>query len=240
MAKPTIPKHIAIIMDGNGRWANAQKLPRQQGHIAGMSAVKRVIEACLKRGVPVLSLFAFSSENWNRPKEEVAGLMQLFITSIQENIEDLRKQNICLKFIGDFAPLAEELQSKIHEVEAQTKKNQQLILNIFINYGGKWDIVQATKALIKAVQAGNISIDEVNEDSFALYLATASLPLPDLFIRTSGELRISNFLLWQIAYTELYFTKVYWPEFTETHLDEAIKTFQKRQRRFGKVFEDNT
>lgn len=231
----SIPQHVAIIMDGNGRWAKAKNLPRLEGHIAGIEAVKNAIKSCLDSSVPILSLFAFSSENWQRPEDEVAGLMQLFFNTLQDAASDLNEDKVCLKFIGDFSPLFSELQKKISEVESLTQQHQRLIVNIFINYGGKWDILQATKQIIEKVQNEKISLSDVDEKLFSSCLKTAALPDPDLLIRTGGEQRISNFLLWQLAYTELYFTPVYWPDFSATNFSEAIKTFQKRHRRFGSV-----
>lgn len=231
----TRPKHIAIVMDGNGRWAESQNLPRLQGHIAGVQTVKKIIQACINHNIPVLSLFAFSSENWKRPEKEVAGLMHLFLQALQEELKELHQHQISVRFTGNLTQLTPTLQEHIAQAEQLTQHNTGLILNIVINYGGKWDILQATEQLLKKILSHELSLEDLNETLFSSFLATKHLPEPDLFIRTSGEQRISNFFLWQLAYTELYFTPVYWPDFNETHFNDALQEFEKRQRRFGHI-----
>jgi len=230
-----IPYHLAIIMDGNGRWAEARGKPRHAGHRAGVESVRRVIEACGRRGVKVLTLFAFSSENWQRPATEVKLLMELFFTALSREIRRLRKQNVRLRIIGDVTAFSDKLQALIRESEAMTAKNDGLILQVAANYGGRWDITQAARALARKVKAGLIQPQDIDEAAFARHLSFADLPDPDLFIRTGGERRISNFLLWQCAYTELYFTEVLWPDFNEEALLDAFRDYARRQRRFGKV-----
>lgn len=234
-----LPQHIAVVMDGNGRWAAGQGLPRVEGHKAGVKAVKRLIKSCLEKDIPNLSLFAFSSENWSRPVDEVNFLMQLFLQALADEVSELAEHGVRLKFSGDRSPLAADLQTEMAVAEQRTQSNQQLTLNIMVNYGGKWDILQATRAIVRAVQAGEITLDTINEELFAQYLDTADLPAPDLFIRTSGELRLSNFYLWQLAYTELYFTEVLWPDFDETEFAKALTAFSQRQRRFGGILMDS-
>lgn len=230
-----IPQHIAVVMDGNGRWAESRGLPRIEGHKAGVAAVKRLIASCLEKKLPTVSLFAFSSENWSRPDQEVHFLMELFVDSLNKELSELNQHDIRLRFTGDRSPLSDKLQKKMQEAEMLTQKNDQLTLNIMVNYGGKWDIVTAAKKMSQAIMSGQLQLADVNEQVFAQFLDTDDLPCPDLFIRTSGELRISNFFLWQLAYTELYFTQTYWPDFDEQQLDLALDAFQARQRRFGKV-----
>lgn len=229
------PKHIAIIMDGNGRWAETQQLPRHEGHIAGLHTAKKIIQSALDQDISILSLFAFSSENWKRPATEVSGLMQLFIFTLEQELASLDQKQIAVRFIGNPAQLSPLLQKLMVQAEQQTQSNKRLILNLAINYGGKWDILEATKKICHKVLAHELSIDDLDENQFDHYLSTTRLPEPDLFIRTSGEQRISNFFLWQLAYTELYFSPVYWPDFNETHFIEAIQAFQHRKRRFGKA-----
>lgn len=228
------PKHIAIIMDGNGRWAQERGLPRNEGHLAGLQAVKAAVRACVKQNVAVLSLFAFSSENWRRPAEEVTALMELFVQALEEEIAILEQNQVSIRFIGDLTQLSPLLQGMIKGAEKQTAHHNRLSLNIAVNYGGRWDLVQATRALAKAVLNQNLSPDDIDENALSQRLCTAHLPDPDLLIRTSGEERISNFFLWQAAYTELYFTDIFWPDFTEAHMEEAIEAFKQRKRRFGK------
>lgn len=222
-------------MDGNGRWAQQQQKPRLEGHVAGLEAVRRTIEACLTEGIPVLSLFAFSSENWSRPTEEVQGLMKLFVSALRKEIQKLDDQHIALRFCGDWQQLPLELQQLMMETSERTQNHQRLILNIAINYGGRWDLVQAAKKIATHVQTQQLAISEIDEQCFESCLSTYPLAPPDLLIRTSGEQRISNFFLWQIAYTEFYFTDVLWPDFNATHLKEALLDYQSRQRRFGKT-----
>ncbi len=232
-----IPQHIAIIMDGNGRWALQRNLSRMEGHRQGVRSVRTAVDACLRHQVSTLSLFAFSSENWQRPEDEVDFLMNLFIESIEKEIEELHAEGVALRFIGDCSALSELLQLAIQSVEKLTADNQALRLNIMINYGGRWDIVQATKKIAQCIQTQALHHEDITEDVFSQALATATLPDPDLLIRTSGELRISNFLLWQLAYSELYFTAVKWPDFDQTEFEKALAFYALRKRRYGKTNE---
>lgn len=232
----TLPKHIAIIMDGNGRWAQKQDLPRGHGHRAGLEVARKIIPACAKRGIEVLTLFAFSSENWRRPPEEVELLMSLFVTALNDEIQTLNQEGIRLRFIGDRSRFNQELQARINEAESLTKANPGMRLVIAANYGGQWDIAEATKKIAIRVADGEIQISEINEQLLANNLTTADLPEPDLFIRTSGEQRISNFLIWQLAYCELYFSDVLWPDFDEACLEQALQHFANRERRFGHAY----
>ena len=226
---PSIPHHVAIVMDGNGRWANKRFLPRVAGHKEGVKAVRSTIEASAKAGVKILTLFAFSSENWNRPKTEVVSLMDLFVTSLEKEVDKLNK----LRFIGDRTRFHQKLQDRIEESEQVTENNDKFLLNIAANYGGRWDIVQACKKVCQKIQDQQLTLEDIGENEFAKYLSTGSLPDPDLFIRTAGEQRISNFLIWQMAYTEFYYTDVFWPEFNEQQLHLALKQFSQRKRKFG-------
>lgn len=228
-----LPQHIAIIMDGNGRWAKQRFMPRLAGHRAGMEAARQVVKDCVKRKIKVLSLFAFSSENWRRPVQEVSHLMDLFLTGLEREAQMLHQNNVQLRFIGDRTRLSEKLLKKIADVEALTKANDGLTLVIAVDYGGQWDITQAVRQLAGAVEKGEVRSHEITSDHIAARLSFADLPDPDLFIRTSGELRISNFMLWQLAYSELFFTDVLWPDFSENELDQALAQFAKRERRYG-------
>jgi undecaprenyl diphosphate synthase len=230
-----LPRHIAIVMDGNGRWAENRGLPRIEGHLAGVETVKKIIKSCVAKKIACLSLFAFSSENWSRPIEEVNFLMELFVESLRKEIAELNQHGIRICFTGDRESLSSILQKEMLEAEQLTRENHELILNIVVNYGGKWDIVTAARKMSQAVIKGELSLDEINESIFSQFLDTDGLPEPDLFIRTSGELRISNFFLWQLAYTELYFTEVHWPDFSEEELELALTSFSKRKRRFGQL-----
>lgn len=232
-SKAAMPQHIAIVMDGNGRWAKKRFLPRVAGHVKGVEAVRRTIEACLSRGIPYLTVFAFSSENWNRPLEEVGFLMNLFLSTLEKETDKLHANNIRLNVVGDISRFAPELQKAIAQAQERTSANTALTLTVCANYGGRWDIVQA----IRKMSQDGIGMAEMTEDGFVPYLALSGLPDPDLFIRTGGEKRISNFLLWQLAYTELYFTETYWPDFDDSELEKAILSFQTRERRFGKTSE---
>lgn len=223
-----LPKHIAIIMDGSGRWAKKRHLPRINGHIAGMKSVRGVVEGCHEIGVKVLTLYAFSAENWQRPKIEVKLLMKLLYRYLHRELNQLIKNNIKLATIGDIHKLPENIQNEISRVSKLTSNNDKMILNLALNYGSRQEIVSAVKKLCSQVDVKNI-----NETTLSKYLYTCNLPDPDLLIRTSGELRISNFLLWQIAYTELYFTHTLWPDFTKADLYEAILNYQRRERRYG-------
>lgn len=238
MLTPLIPKHIAIVMDGNGRWASERGMPRIEGHKAGVESVKCAIKACIEQGVNVLSLFAFSSENWTRPQQEVSFLMQLFIEALDREIDQLHHRGIKLSFCGEKSQLSESLREKMAQCERLTQKNACLHLNIVVNYGGKWDITQAARRIAQAVSSNQITLEEINEDIVASHLSTHPLPEPDLLIRTSGEQRLSNFFLWQLAYAELYFCDCYWPEFTEEQLTLAIAYYAKRERRYGGVSND--
>lgn len=228
-----MPKHIAIVMDGNGRWAQAKHLPRTAGHHAGSKAVRRTVESCVQQGIEVLSLFAFSSENWRRPKEEVDLLMRLFITTLKQEVKHLKGNNIRLRFIGDRSAFSQPLQDSIKESEQLTGKNTGMCLIIAANYGGRWDICQAAEKIIQQAVANNDSNFKVTEQLLEGGLETAGISDPDLFIRTGGEKRISNFMLWQMAYTEFFNSTVLWPDFNEDYLNEAIFDYQNRQRRFG-------
>ncbi|MFK5950669.1 MAG: isoprenyl transferase [Methylococcales bacterium] len=227
------PRHIAIIMDGNGRWAKKKMMPRIIGHRAGVKTVRKVVEFCVQEKVEVLSLFAFSSENWRRPKKEVNMLMELFMGTLQSQVDKLDKNNIKLHIIGDKSAFSDVLQAKIASAEKQTSLNTGLNLVIAANYGGRWDITQAFKKIAEKIKLGELQAENIDESVISEHLSTANLPEPDLFIRSGGEERISNFLLWQLAYTEFYFTETLWPDFNQTLLADAINSFKNRQRRFG-------
>jgi undecaprenyl diphosphate synthase len=229
----SIPKHIAIIMDGNGRWAEARGLPRHAGHKEGVPPVRMCIEECARRGVAALTLFAFSSENWRRPSIEVSSLMQLFIEAMDREVEALHKNKVRLRFIGDRLALSVKLQARMAASEALTEGNRGLNLQVAVSYGGRWDIVQAARQLAAAVASGAMPLESIDEDRFGRALALGELPDPDLFIRTGGDHRISNFLLWNLAYTELHVCEVLWPDFAVAHFEAALATFASRERRFG-------
>lgn len=229
------PRHVAIIMDGNGRWAEQRRLPRFAGHRAGADAVERVVEACGEWGVQVLTLFAFSSENWRRPVEEVGMLMGLFVTTLEQKAKQLRRNNVRLRVIGDRAPFSDKLRQRIDEAEALTAGGSGLELVVAANYGGRWDILQAARRVAEAAVRGELDPEDLDEARFREGLCLADLPAPDLFIRTGGEQRISNFLLWQLAYTELYFADLLWPDFGRQELARAMESFASRQRRFGRT-----
>ena len=229
-----MPKHIAIIMDGNGRWATQQNKPRTAGHKAGVDALRSTIEVCASYHVEVLTVFAFSSENWGRPATEVKILMDLFMLTLKRQAKRLDKNNIRLKIIGDTSKFSLSLQKKIKDVEELTADNTGLLLVIAANYGGQWDIEQASLRMMEYASAEQVALSDLNISNF---LSTAGMPDPDLFVRTGGEQRISNFLLWQIAYSELYFTTTLWPDFNKEELDLAIRHYSSRQRRFGKTSE---
>ena len=231
-----VPRHIAIIMDGNGRWAKQRYMPRVAGHKRGVETVREIVKACIERGVEQLTLFAFSSENWRRPEDEVTKLMELFVLALEREVEKLHRNGVRLRIVGDLARFGPRLNKLIAEGEALTRGNSRLSLNIAANYGGRWDILQAVNRLI-CDQDRNGPITEAD---LAQGLCLADAPEPDLFIRTGGEKRISNFLLWQLAYTELYFTDTLWPDFDAAALDAAIDSYQKRERRFGRTSEQVT
>lgn len=229
-----LPKHIAIIMDGNGRWAQSRFMPRISGHKQGVETVRGIIKTCMERGVPYLTLFAFSSENWRRPNEEIDSLMQLFLTALEQEITKLHENGICFKVVGDLSKFDSKIIESIQIGEQLTAANNRLTFTVAANYGGRWDIMQAVRKML--AQSSELPLN-FQEESLAQYLALSYAPEPDLFIRTGGEYRISNFLLWQLAYTELYFTNTLWPDFDEHELELAIQSYQQRERRFGRTSE---
>ena len=228
-----IPTHVAVIMDGNGRWARKRAMPRHLGHRSGVGAVRQIVETAARRGVKYLTLFAFSSENWNRPREEVSKLMGLFVEALQREVDDLHRNEVRLEFIGAREMLQPGLLEMIDAAEQRTKDNSGLRLHVAVAYGGRWDIGNATRALAAKVARGEMTTDEINDDSIAAELALAGVPDPDLLIRTGGEQRISNFLLWNLAYAELWFCDTLWPDFDEQDFDEALAFFANRERRYG-------
>ena len=232
-----LPQHIAVVMDGNGRWAKRRFLPRSAGHKAGVKATRGIVELCARKRIGALTLFAFSSENWNRPDQEVSSLMSLFLSTLNSEIDKLHEQGVCIRFIGDRSRFAPGLQASIANAEKKTAANKGLKLNIAANYGGRWDIVDATRRLAGKLLAGEITEDQLDEQALSRELSLYGLPEPDLFIRTGGEQRISNFLLWQLAYTELFFTDALWPDFDAAAFDQALAWYRTRQRRFGKTGE---
>lgn len=232
-----LPQHIAVIMDGNGRWAKKKGAARIFGHRNAIQAVRETTETCAELGIRFLTLYAFSTENWSRPKEEVDALMQLMVSTIRSEIQTLTKNNVRLITIGDTANLPSVCQRELREAIEITKGNTGLTLNIALSYSGRWEILCAVKQIAQAVQQGDLEPDHIDESIFVNYLNTRNIPDPELLIRTSGEMRISNFLLWQIAYSELYIPEVLWPDFRKEHLYEAIAAYQKRERRFGKISE---
>ena len=234
------PRHVAVIMDGNNRWARARGLRGVAGHRAGVSAVRAAVETCGKSGVEILTLFAFSSENWRRPEEEVGALMSLFLRALKREVRKLRENNIRLSFIGNRSRFSQTLQSHMEEAEASTAHCTDMELVIAADYGGQWDITQATRRIGAEIEAGRLSSDEVTESLFERYLSLGDRPMPDLLIRTGGEQRISNFLLWQFAYTEFYFAPEYWPDFRHQQMRAALEDFSRRQRRFGRTAEQVT
>lgn len=232
-ASKPLPRHIAITMDGNGRWARGRGLPRIAGHKAGLAPVRMCISECSQRGVGALTLFAFSSENWGRPAEEVGSLMGLFLESLEREIAELDRQAVCMRFIGERRTLPVRLQARIAAAEERTARNSGLKLQVAVSYGGRWDIVQAAQATARECAAGAIRPEDITEERFSRALSLATLPDADLVIRTGGEQRLSNFLLWNLAYAELYFTGRLWPDFTVADLEEALQFFAHRERRFG-------
>lgn len=235
--KNRLPEHIAIIMDGNGRWAKRQGMARMFGHRQGVETVHRITEAAAELGVEYLTLYAFSTENWNRPKEEVDALMVLLVDTIVKETPTLMKNNVSLQTIGDLSRLPQATRNKFLECIEQTSQNTGLTLVIALSYSARWEIIEATKRIASAVKDGELLLEDINEEVLSNYMTTAQMPDPDLLIRTSGELRISNFLLWQLAYSELYFTNCLWPEFTNEEFYHAIVDYQHRERRFGKTSE---
>ena len=232
-AVPRIPRHIAIVMDGNGRWAERRKRPRSFGHREGQKTVRTAIEFCRRRGVESLTLFAFSSENWKRPKDEVGALMQLFMKALEREVDELHGNGVRIAFVGDLSAFAPELAARMQASMTRTQGNTALRLNVAVNYGGRWDIAQAAREMAVAVQRGELEPSAIDEVSFARHVCLADQPPVDLFIRTGGEIRISNFLLWQVAYAELYFTPALWPDVNADILDAALAEYAQRERRFG-------
>ncbi|OCQ23882.1 di-trans,poly-cis-decaprenylcistransferase [Pseudoalteromonas luteoviolacea] len=233
ISQQSLPKHVAIIMDGNGRWAQARKRPRAYGHKKGVDSVRSAVQFCTKLGIESLTLFAFSSENWRRPEDEVSTLMELFLFVLSQEVKKLHKNNVKLKIIGDISKFPESLQAKVHDAHALTANNTGLTLNVAANYGGRWDIVTAAQSLATQVQQGELSVADITEDALSEKLTMAEQSPLDLLIRTGGDYRISNFLLWQAAYAELYFTETLWPDFKEEAFSEAIACYISRERRFG-------
>jgi undecaprenyl diphosphate synthase len=231
------PRHVAIIMDGNGRWATQRMLPRTAGHVRGVQAVRRAVEACGRRGVEYLTLFAFSSENWRRPAQEVSLLMKLFVRTLEKEVDKLIAQGVRLRIVGDLAPFDRKLRDLIRDAEARTADQSALVLTIAANYGGRGDILQAAQAQLAERPDLAAHPEQLDEDALGSRLAMAYAPEPDLFIRTGGEQRISNFLIWQLAYTELYFTPCYWPDFGASDIDQAFAWYRDRERRFGRTSE---
>ncbi len=232
-SKPIHPKHIAIIMDGNGRWAKKRHLPRKVGHAKGAGVVRDLVKYCADSGVRYLTLYAFSTENWDRPMDEVSTLMELFIQYLEKEMANMRAEGVRLKVLGDISRFSPELQQRIHDAEADTLDQPKITLNVAANYGGRWDIVQAVQAWQQAHPGADAA--QLTVDNFGQYLSTAGMPDVDLMIRTGGEYRISNFLLWQAAYSELYFTDTLWPDFDTKELQKALTCFADRDRRFGKL-----
>ncbi len=230
-----LPRHIAIVMDGNGRWAQSRRRPRSFGHQAGVKAAREVVRVCAERRIEALTLFAFSSENWNRPANEVSRLMDLFMRSLNREVDELHGNKVRLRFIGDLAAFSPDLRHGMILSERKTAANPGLNLSIAVNYGGRWDVAQAAQKLAKRVSQGELAPEQVDERSLQSEFALADLPSPDLLIRTGGEQRISNFLLWQLAYTELYFCETLWPDFGPAQLQLALDDYASRQRRFGRV-----
>jgi undecaprenyl diphosphate synthase len=232
-AKSAIPRHVAVIMDGNGRWAKSRGLPRIAGHRKGVERVRDMVSACVEKGIGHLTLFAFSSENWRRPAQEVQLLKELFLAALENEIRKLHKNNVRFHVIGDVDRFGEKIVSRIRQSETLTRDNTALTLTIAANYGGRWDIAQACAELARRAVRGEIDPGSISEESLEPFLSLAGVPEPDLFIRTGGEQRISNFLLWQLAYTEMYFTPVLWPDFDRTQFEQALVSYAGRQRRFG-------
>ncbi len=233
LSPDALPQHIAVIMDGNGRWAKEQGKPRVFGHKNGVASVRKTISTAARMGIKAVTLFAFSSENWRRPEEEVGVLMELFMTVLTTEVKKLHKNQLRLRVIGDKSRFSDRLQNKITQAEELTKDNTGMLINIAANYGGQWDITQATKSIAEKVSKGELVPSDITEETIRSHLTMSDIPAVDLMIRTGGECRISNFMLWQLAYAELYFTPTYWPEFGEDSLVEAVTWFVNRERRFG-------
>jgi len=230
-----LPVHIAVIMDGNGRWARARGMPRAAGHRAGVKAARAMVEACGERGVRVLTLFAFSTENWRRPPSEVGALMKLMVEALEREVDELDSRGVRLRFIGAREQLSEPILARMEQAEARTRENEQLTLVVALGYGGRWDIVQAAQALAREARDGTLDPDTIDEDTLGRHLSLAGLPDPDLLVRTGGESRVSNFLLWNLAYSEFYFTDRLWPDFGVADLDDALAFYARRERRFGRT-----
>lgn len=235
--KDKLPRHIAIIMDGNGRWAQERNQDRLFGHQQGTKSVKEIVEACVELGIEFLTLYAFSTENWNRPQQEINGLMELLVSTLRREIEEMSKNNIRLKVIGDRTTLPEICIKELNEAESLTAHNEGLTLILALSYSSKWEMIEAVKNISAKVAKGEILLQDINDDTIKNHLSTAQIPDPEFMIRTSGEHRISNFLLYQLAYSELYFTNTHWPDFRKENLFEAILNYQNRERRFGKTSE---
>jgi len=232
-----IPVHIAIIMDGNGRWARRRGLPRAAGHKQGVETVREIVKACIEVGVKYLTLYTFSTENWKRPKDEVSTLMRLIVKSLHKETKELHSNNIRLSTIGNISSLPDIVQKELSDAVQVTSANNKMVLNLALSYSGRWEIIEAVRKIAEKVESGKMSINDIDESAFSKHLTTSEFPDPDLVIRSGGEFRISNFLLWQIAYSEVFITDVLWPEFSKKYLFEAISDFQKRERRFGLVSE---
>jgi undecaprenyl diphosphate synthase len=230
-----VPRHIGIVMDGNGRWAKARHRPRSFGHNAGRKAVREVVEGCLRHGVEALTLFAFSSENWQRPQDEVGALMDLFVRALDKEVDELHSNGVRLRFIGELSAFDTSLRQGMLDAMKRTERNDKLQMNVAVNYGGRWDIVQAAQKAALAVARGELPAEAIDESLFDHWTCLGELPPLDLFIRTGGDRRVSNFLLWQMAYAELYFTDTLWPDFNQVSLKHAIDDFSRRERRFGRT-----
>ena len=235
--KSRLPRHVAVIMDGNGRWAKKRNLERSQGHVEGVNTVRKITEIASEIGVGYLTLYTFSTENWNRPKEEVDALMNLIVVAIERETPDLIKNNVRLTMIGDIERMPEFARKRLQKCMDDTSHCNGLVLNLALSYSSKWEILKAVKAIAEEVRDGKIAVEAIDDTLFGNHLTTCNIPDPDLLIRTAGDLRISNFLLWQIAYSELYFTDIYWPDFTKDDFCRAIIDYQSRERRFGKTSE---
>ena len=236
-SKTNLPAHIAIIMDGNGRWAKDRGLPRVAGHFEGINSVREIVEVCGELGIKILTLYTFSSENWNRPPKEVSALMKLLIKTLRKEVNKLNKKNVQLVTIGNLEDLPLDARKELEDAKNLLSKNTGLVLNLALSYSSRKEILNGVVQIITDIQCGNVNLADLDENLFSKYLYTNSLPDPDLLIRTSGELRISNFLLWQLAYTELYITNIHWPSFRKSELYDAIRDYQGRERRFGRVSE---
>jgi len=228
-----LPQHVAIVMDGNGRWASQQGKPRSHGHRAGSDALRRAVEAVARKRIPYMTVYAFSSENWRRPPMEVKQLLELFMRALTKEVRELDENDVCIRFVGDRSAFNAALRDGMRRAEKRTEGNRRLILNVAVNYGGRADIVAAAQQLAQAARDQGLPPEAISEDHLRRYLALSDVPEPDLLIRTGGERRLSNFLLWQLAYTELYFSDVLWPDFSAEHLDDALRDFAGRDRRFG-------